>query len=660
MPKINNKIRFNLVAVGLFIFLFNATLNANCEPITTFPFTEDFEGAEFPPPCWTSYDAGGSGTLWERTENDSYSGSAAALHHWGSCNNNIVNEGWLVTPPLSIPETGNYMLKFWSYNEYPNDYYYNGVWIATMGHALLQENTPPCTSTFIELKQFTNVEVSSFWKEINIPLDAYAGQTIYIGFKYEGFCADAWYIDDVEVSKQDLVILTSGVCNGFVGDEYNLTLEAFGNLPITWTITDGNLPNGLNLSTVGIISGIPTTAGTYIFTVNAANIEGNHSKVLRITIGIEPVTLIELLANTTNVINYTLGSEFNTNGYTNNYVEGDESLGFRFDYSYYYAVAYKISLSAGNLIQIYSSIENGGSYLILYKADGDEYRYVTHDEDSGVGHDSYINILINDSGVYYMVLTNKNSEISGNYSINVTVFTSFSVSYNLNDGTGSTPTETNKIEGATFTAAQTNDINAPQGKHFIEWNTAPDGSGIGYNAGAIITMPSNDITLYAIWGFTLYYVEVFNGEGSGNYTYGETVYITAVMPTVNLYLLFKNWISTSPGVSFADANSESTSFTMPANDVRVAATFEEITGIAENFNHLTSVYPNPSEGNFILQFGAFCEYIVTISDISGKLLFRQTVTGQSFQMDISNYPAGVYLLIVENGKKQTTVRIVKK
>ena len=654
MSTINNLIRFNWVSIGLFLILFTTKLSANCEPVTIFPFTEDFEGAEFPPPCWTSYDGDGDGTRWERSEVEKYNGLASAQHRWGNCN--VAQEGWLVTPPLSIPTTGNYVLKFWSYNLFPRDYFYNGVWIST-------EENDPTSSTFIELKQLNSSEVSEFWKEIIIPLSDYAGQTIYIGFKYEGFCADAWYIDDVEVSLQDIAILTSGLDGGLVGNEYSQTLDVFTlcDSPIVWSITDGTLPDGLDLSADGVISGIPTNTGLFVFTVTAANDEGNHSKELFINIGLELITLTELLASTTNVIDYSLGMEFTASGHTNNYVKGDESLGFRLDNRNYYAVAYKITLSAENIIQIYSSIEEGDSYLILYKANGEEYQYVTHDNDGGEDKDSFINITVDHSGDYYIVLTDFGFEKSGNYSLSVTVLVTYAVTYDLNGGFGTTPTETNKLAGATFAAASTNNIIAPQEKRFKEWNTAQDESGTSYAAGATVTMPDTDLTLYAIWEIPLYHVNVINGEGSGNYTFGETVYITAGVPPAYLNLKFKNWSTTSPGVIFADANNESTSFTMPENDVTVRPVFEEIkSNIEISDAHFVCVYPNPTEGLFTLQFETEGEYNVTINDLSGKLVLRQTVSGLSIQMDIISYPAGVYLLTVDNGKQQSTKRVVKK
>jgi hypothetical protein len=77
--------------------------------------------------------------------------------------------------------------------------------------------------------------------------------------------------------------------------------------------------------------------------------------------------------------------------------------------------------------------------------------------------------------------------------------TTYTVTYNLNGGTGTLPTEANKAAGATFAAAAATGITAPIGKQFKQWNTAANGSGTAYAPGANVTMPGSALTLYAIW-----------------------------------------------------------------------------------------------------------------------------------------------------------------
>jgi hypothetical protein len=95
-------------------------------------------------------------------------------------------------------------------------------------------------------------------------------------------------------------ITTTTLPNGSLGTPYNQTLTATGTTPITWSQTGGDLPNGLTLSTNGVISGTPTTAGTFSFTAKATNSAGSNSKTLSITIAIPPViTTNDLPSGTT-------------------------------------------------------------------------------------------------------------------------------------------------------------------------------------------------------------------------------------------------------------------------------------------------------------------------------------------------------------------------
>ena len=65
-------------------------------------------------------------------------------------------------------------------------------------------------------------------------------------------------------------ITTASLPSGTVNTPYSQTLTATGDTPITWSIQSGALPNGLSLSG-NTISGTPTIAGEFSFTVKAAN-----------------------------------------------------------------------------------------------------------------------------------------------------------------------------------------------------------------------------------------------------------------------------------------------------------------------------------------------------------------------------------------------------
>lgn len=71
----------------------------------------------------------------------------------------------------------------------------------------------------------------------------------------------------------DLVITTTSLPDGRVGVPYNATIKASGGVPpYGWSIASGNLPTGFNLNaSTGTISGTPSVAGTYFFTVHVTD-----------------------------------------------------------------------------------------------------------------------------------------------------------------------------------------------------------------------------------------------------------------------------------------------------------------------------------------------------------------------------------------------------
>jgi hypothetical protein len=79
-------------------------------------------------------------------------------------------------------------------------------------------------------------------------------------------------------------ITTATLPNGTAGTAYSQAIMATGDTPITWGLVSGALPTGLSLFENGIVSGTPTTAGAYSFSVKASNSTGSDSKSFSITI----------------------------------------------------------------------------------------------------------------------------------------------------------------------------------------------------------------------------------------------------------------------------------------------------------------------------------------------------------------------------------------
>jgi lysophospholipase L1-like esterase len=82
--------------------------------------------------------------------------------------------------------------------------------------------------------------------------------------------------------------------------------------------------------------------------------------------------------------------------------------------------------------------------------------------------------------------------------------------------------------------------------------------------------------------------------------------------------------------------------------------------IPDSHTSLVEIYPNPTNGLFTLNLGEVGSCNITITNVGGSVLLRQTIHESVKQMDISNWPAGVYLLTIENNKYQKAIKIVKK
>ena len=164
--------------------------NLVCNALTL-PHDEGMEEYVFPPYCWTT-----SGPGWERRTYNAHSGIGRAVYPWfeGS-------EGWLISPKFSLPANGKFMLEFWS-NCYDASYYiYSGVWISTTN------NNP---ASFTEIHELTYDErPEDVWVKLEFPLSNYAGQDVYIAFKYKnngGESGHWWSIDDFNISRLDTVM----------------------------------------------------------------------------------------------------------------------------------------------------------------------------------------------------------------------------------------------------------------------------------------------------------------------------------------------------------------------------------------------------------------------------------------------------------------------
>jgi hypothetical protein len=115
-----------------------------------------------------------------------------------------------------------------------------------------------------------------------------------------------------------LTITTSSLPNGTVNSAYSATLQSAGGTgTITWSLAQGSLPPGLNLSGTGAITGSPTTAGTSSFTVAATDSSSPpQTKTQGLSITINPPLSITTTTLPTGTVATAYSQNILTNGGT--------------------------------------------------------------------------------------------------------------------------------------------------------------------------------------------------------------------------------------------------------------------------------------------------------------------------------------------------------
>lgn len=93
-----------------------------------------------------------------------------------------------------------------------------------------------------------------------------------------------------------IVISPATLASGSIGSAYSQTLSASGGEgPYSYSLSAGSIPVGITLSSAGVLSGTPTSAGTYNFTVTATDSSAggpySGSRAYTLTIAAPTITL---------------------------------------------------------------------------------------------------------------------------------------------------------------------------------------------------------------------------------------------------------------------------------------------------------------------------------------------------------------------------------
>lgn len=170
-----------------------------------------------------------------------------------------------------------------------------------------------------------------------------------------------------------------------------------------------------------------------------------------------------------------------------------------------------------------------------------------------------------------------------------------------------------------------------------------------------LDMPAANISLTANYTEKAYTLTVESGSGSGTYTYGTVIDIAADAALEGQ--VFYAW---SGDIAYvADTISTQTTFTMPATDAGIVATYTNLTGNRSSFNNF--------DNDFVVQFNMATkllsiyyngQYSMRIFDIKGMLIVNKTGLNGNSTINISTYNKGLYLLKATCDNETVTRKIL--
>lgn len=152
--------------------------------------SENFDGPTFPPAGWAVFDNGvGTNVSWTQ-DPGSFQGAGAAFIDY-DCSVSANSEDWLVSPLVPIT-ANNRILSFFHRQPDPADY--NSLYIIRVS-TTSQTNT----ASFTDLDTIFEAQVPQNYGLYTLDLNAYVGQSIYLGLVHIQDCGDDWYVDELKI-----------------------------------------------------------------------------------------------------------------------------------------------------------------------------------------------------------------------------------------------------------------------------------------------------------------------------------------------------------------------------------------------------------------------------------------------------------------------------
>ena len=138
-----------------------------------------------------------------------------------------------------------------------------------------------------------------------------------------------------------------------------------------------------------------------------------------------------------------------------------------------------------------------------------------------------------------------------------------------------------------------------------------------------------------------------NTDGAGNYSFTN-------LDTGNYYVYvdIPNFKDTLANLAINTANSTYNNINYCVDSAMVHYCVSQTTGINKvvGIGNEINIYPNPSNGTFVIETNTIEKQIVQLFDVNGKLVLSQNINGKTNNIDASNLNDGVYNLSVTSNE----------
>lgn len=612
-----------------------------CETGTT--IAESFED-KVPPTCWHTF-ANGAGTgVWVQDPYMASQGSYSALAPYENSGGD--NEKWLVTGKTTIPEGKT--LSFYTTDYFESDYG------STLSVKISTGSSYDIVADYVDLLTLNEADVTAgVFAPFNVDLSAYEGQDAYLAFVMVDNNGDTWNLDDVAFiscpAPSNITvsnITTSSVDISWTSNAASFTVE-YGDAGFTLGEGINDKTTATNYSITGL-----TPSTTYDFYVKASCSDTDESTwVGPFTFGTSSLPCEDITVFP--------------------YFEGFEGQ-VEFDcWTAMYNTASDGGLDGTNLVT--PPTTNSWFVITPESFDGNGVYYIFEGtRAAGLGYTApdfnwlvSPNIVLPSKGgnLTFMLWLKDSVEVAWITKFYVNIYDGATWTTALSYGDGTPDNEFEQLVEVDLTVYASKTIKVAFVFEFNDgYELAIDNITINSNG---TVNDQTDVLTYSIAGE----IEASTINTTNHTIDAKVVSGTDVTALVATYTL-------SDGAAAKVGNAAQVSAQTPnnfTNPVVYKVTAEDgvstqdwtvtvtpVVGVRDGLANRVNIYPNPSNGNFIVE-GAFGEKAMAkILDVTGKTVTTVEINSNKQNIDLSAFGNGVYFVEIANGNQKAMFKVFKQ